>query len=101
MIGILRDALEARFARHPKVAEIRQWGLMAGVEIMESPHDRRAFPYSAQTGARIAKAARKAGVMVRPLGDVMVFMPPLSITAAEIDMLVDAVFAATREVVKE
>lgn len=44
MIGILRDALEARFARHPKVAEIRQWGLMAGVEIMESPHDRRAFP---------------------------------------------------------
>lgn len=39
--------------------------------------------------------------MVRPLGDVMVFMPPLSITAAEIDMLVDAVFAATREVVKE
>ena len=101
MIGILRDALEARFARHPKVADIRQWGLMAGVEIMESPHDRRAFPYSAQTGARIAKAARKAGVMVRPLGDVMVFMPPLSITAAEIDMLVDAVFAATREVVKE
>ncbi|MGO9061288.1 MAG: adenosylmethionine--8-amino-7-oxononanoate transaminase [Candidatus Binataceae bacterium] len=99
IIGVLREALDSRFARHPKVADIRQWGLMAGVEIMESPGDRRAFPYSAQTGARIAKAARKAGVLVRPLGDVMVFMPPLSITAAEIEMLVDALFAATCEIV--
>ncbi len=98
-VDVLRDALDSRFGRHPKVADIRHWGLMAGVEIMESPHDRRAFPYAAQTGARIAKAARKAGVIVRPLGDVMVFMPPLSIAAAEIEMLVDAVFGATSEVV--
>jgi adenosylmethionine-8-amino-7-oxononanoate aminotransferase len=65
---------------------------------MESPRERRAFPYAAQVGVRIARAARQAGVVVRPLGDVMVFMPPLSVTAAEIDKLLEAVFEATCEV---
>jgi adenosylmethionine---8-amino-7-oxononanoate aminotransferase len=97
-IELLRTVLHSRFAHHPKVADIRQWGLMAGVEIMDSPQDRRAFPYAAQTGARIARAARKAGVIVRPLGDVMVFMPPLSITPEEIETLVDVVYNATCEI---
>jgi adenosylmethionine-8-amino-7-oxononanoate aminotransferase len=66
--------------------------------LMELPAERRAFPYAAQVGARIARAARKGGVVVRPLADVMVFMPPLSITAAEIDILLEAVFDATCEV---
>jgi adenosylmethionine---8-amino-7-oxononanoate aminotransferase len=98
-IELLHAALHSRFGPHRKVADIRQWGLMAGVEIMESPKERRSFPYAAQTGARIAKAARKAGVVVRPLGDVMVFMPPLSITADEIEILIDAVFNAACEIV--
>jgi adenosylmethionine---8-amino-7-oxononanoate aminotransferase len=97
-IEILRAALHSHFGRHPKVADIRQWGLMAGVELMESPQDRRVFPSAAQTGAHIAKAARKSRVIVRPLGDVMVFMPPLSITPEEIEILADAVFDATCEV---
>jgi adenosylmethionine-8-amino-7-oxononanoate aminotransferase len=94
----LRTALESRFGTHPRVADIRQWGLMAGVELMESPAQRRPFPYAEQVGARIARAARKSGVVVRPLGDVMVFMPPLSITEAEIDALVEAVCDAAGEV---
>jgi adenosylmethionine-8-amino-7-oxononanoate aminotransferase len=97
-IELLRTTLNSRFGRHPNVADIRQWGLMAGVEIMESPEARRSFPYAAQTGVRIAKAARKAGVIVRPLGDVLVFMPPLSITPPQIEMLVDAVFNAACEI---
>jgi adenosylmethionine---8-amino-7-oxononanoate aminotransferase len=98
-IEILHSALQSRFGRHHNVADIRQWGLMAGVEIMESPEEQRAFPYAAQTGARIARAARKAGVVVRPLGDVMVFMPPLSITPPEVEMLTNAVYNATCEIV--
>jgi len=99
-IEILGSALRTRFGGHPKVADIRQWGLMAGVELMESPGERRSLPYAAQTGARITKAARKAGVIVRPLGDVLVFMPPLSIKPEEIDTLVDAVFHATCEILQ-
>ena len=53
------DRTGSHFGIHPRVADIRQWGLMAGVELMESPAERRAFPYAAQVGARIARAARK------------------------------------------
>ncbi len=98
-IAILRRALESRFAAHRNAADIRQWGLMAGVELMESVRERRPFAYAAQTGARIASAARKFGVVVRPLGDTLIFMPPLSITSDEIEMLTDAVFRATCEIV--
>ena len=49
-------------------------------------------------GAQVAKAARKAGILMRPLGDVMVFMPPLSITASEIDLLLDATLEAINDV---
>jgi adenosylmethionine-8-amino-7-oxononanoate aminotransferase len=96
-IELLRVALQSRFGDHPNVADIRQWGLMAGVELMQSPQTRRPFPYAAQTGARISRAARNLGVIVRPLGDVLVFMPPLSITAEEIELLSEAVYGAMRE----
>jgi adenosylmethionine-8-amino-7-oxononanoate aminotransferase len=49
-------------------------------------------------GAHVARAARKAGVLMRPLGDVIVFMPPLSITEAEIDLLLDAALLGINEV---
>ena len=94
----LRIGLRSHFGIHPRVADIRQWGLMAGVELMESPAERRPFPYAEQVGARIARAARKGGVVVRPLGDVMVLMPPLSIKEAEIDALLKAVSDAVCEV---
>jgi adenosylmethionine-8-amino-7-oxononanoate aminotransferase len=71
---------------------------MAGVELMDDPRARRAFPYERLIGAQVARAARKAGVMMRPLGDVMVFMPPLSITATEIDLLLDATLEAINEI---
>jgi adenosylmethionine---8-amino-7-oxononanoate aminotransferase len=97
LISQLKAGLAQRFAAHPHVADIRQWGMMAGVELMDDPATRRAFPYELLTGVRAARAARKSGVLIRPLGDVMVFMPPLSITAAEIDLLLDATLEAINE----
>jgi adenosylmethionine-8-amino-7-oxononanoate aminotransferase len=98
LINQLRAGLAQRFATHPHVADIRQWGMMAGVELMGDPAARRAFPYERLTGARAARAARKSGVLIRPLGDVMVFMPPLSITQSEIDLLLEATLAAINEI---
>ena len=49
-------------------------------------------------GAGIARAARKAGLLMRPLGDVIIFMPPLSITEAEIDTLLNAALLGINEV---
>lgn len=99
LISQLKSGLAERFAKHPYVADIRQWGLMAGVELMDDPQTRRSFPYQRLTGARVARAARKSGVLIRPLGDVMVFMPPLSITSAELELLLDATLEAIDETV--
>jgi adenosylmethionine-8-amino-7-oxononanoate aminotransferase len=98
LISRMKSGMADRFAAHPHVADIRQWGMMAGIELMENPTARRAYPYERLIGAQVAKAARKAGVLMRPLGDVMVFMPPLSITASEIDLLLDATLEAINEV---
>src|ERR1700722_6342117 len=98
LIKRMKSGLADRFAAHPHVADIRQWGMMAGIELMEDPAAKRAYPYERLIGAQVAKAARKAGVMMRPLGDVMVFMPQLSITASEIDLLLDATLDAINEV---
>ena len=99
LISRMKSGLADRFAAHPHVADIRQWGIMAGIELMEDPAAKRAYPYERLIGAQVAKAARKAGVLMRPLGDVMVFMPPLSITASEIDLLLDATLEAINEVI--
>jgi adenosylmethionine-8-amino-7-oxononanoate transaminase len=98
LIGHLRDGLAERFERHPHVADIRQWGLMAGVELVEDRRRRQPYPHSKMVGALAARAARKAGVLIRPLGDVIVFMPPLSITEAEIDLVLDAALQGINEV---
>jgi adenosylmethionine---8-amino-7-oxononanoate aminotransferase len=98
LISQLTSGLTERFAVHPHVADIRQWGMMAGVELMDDPQARRPFPYERLVGAQVARAARKSGVLIRPLGDVMVFMPPLSITSAEINLLLDATLEAINEI---
>jgi len=94
----LRDGLARRFGGLPHVADIRHWGLMAGVELMRDPEGRIAYSVSEQVGMRVAKAARKHGVAIRPLGDVIVFMPPLSIREHELDALMDSARESVREI---
>jgi len=94
----LRDGLARRFGELPHVADIRQWGLMAGVELMRDSEARIPYGVSEQIGARVANAARKHAVVLRPLGDVIVFMPPLSISERELDTLLDAARDSVHEV---
>lgn len=89
-IEALQAALAALPATH--VAEVRQKGMM-GAAVLR--HNRGA---EARIGHRVAMAARRHGVIVRPLGDAIIFMPPLSITALELETLGLAVGAAITEV---
>lgn len=84
----LAAALAARVRPLSSVFEIRQRGLMVGIELMRDPERRTAYAPAERMGHRVILAARKRGVVLRPLGDVLVLMPPLSITAAEIETLV-------------
>jgi adenosylmethionine---8-amino-7-oxononanoate aminotransferase len=66
----------------PEVREVRQCGLMVGIDLGE--HDP-----ALRMGQRVAREARKRGVIVRPLGDVVVLMPPLSISLQDLRRLVE------------
>lgn len=88
-IAQLADGLRARCATLGHVADVRQWGLMTGIELMQDPAGRIAFPAERQTGRRVIEQARRRGVIVRPLGDVIILMPPLSIHEAELETLMD------------
>ena len=85
----LSALLAARFAQHDAVRAIRQRGLMAGIELEPWPGRRH--------GRVVCAAAVRRGVLLRPLGDVVVVMPPLTITAEEIERIVSVLAAALDE----
>lgn len=96
-MAALESGLERlRALRH--VGEIRQLGLMAGIELFEDAVARRPYAAGKRMGHRVIKEARRHGVIIRPLGDVIVLMPPLSVTEQEIAMLLDAVAASIKTV---
>ena len=87
----LSARLDERLGAHRAVAAVRLRGLMAGVQLM-SPGP------SARWGRRVSAAAVRRGVLLRPLGDVIVVMPPLTVTAGEIDRIVEVLGDAVDEV---
>lgn len=90
-IARLHARLDERIAPIRHVVEIRRRGFMVGIEL--GP-----FAYEQAIGARICMDLRRRGVILRPLGNVLVMMPPLSITDEEIDRLVDATRASIVEI---
>ncbi len=72
---------------HPHVGEIRQRGLMVGIELVADRKTRAPFPRPLRMGHRAILEARRRGVILRPLSDVVVLMPPLCLSGAQIDEL--------------
>jgi len=79
------------------VGDIRQFGLAAGIELVADRAGRTSYPPAERRGMRVCRAARARGVFLRPLGDTIICMPPLSITDSEITHLVDAIEHGIRE----
>jgi adenosylmethionine---8-amino-7-oxononanoate aminotransferase len=94
----LAARLAAKVAPLAHVLEIRQRGLMVGIELVRDRAARVPYDYADAIGARVCQAARAHGVILRPLGPVVVLMPPLAIHDDEIDLLVDTAAAAIAEV---
>lgn len=90
MIAHLARNLDC-FREHPHVGDIRQRGLIAGIELVADRKSKTPFPPSERRGWRICQQARERGVLLRPLGDVLVVMPPLSVSLDEIDRIVGAI----------
>jgi adenosylmethionine-8-amino-7-oxononanoate aminotransferase len=88
----------AEIREDPLVGDVRQIGLMAGIELVRDKKTQKSFPPALKMGQRVCAAARRYGVWMRPLGDVVVLVPPLGISVADLKILLDAVRRALGDV---
>ncbi len=91
---ILRTELD-KLRSHPWIREIRQLGMISGIELGRP--DGSAFDPAERRGAAVCVAARAHGLLTRPIGDVIVLMPPLCMTTDEIELAVRAIREGIRE----
>ncbi len=84
----------SEMAAHPHIGDIRQRGLMVGIELVQDKNTREAFPLARRTGHKVILEARKLGAILRPLGDTIVLMPPLSISLEELEDLTQITYEA-------
>jgi adenosylmethionine-8-amino-7-oxononanoate transaminase len=82
----LRKTL-APLADHPNVGDIRQFGMLAGIELVANREQSEPFPAAERRGYHVCKRTTAQGVWLRPLGDVIVVMPPLVIRETELQLL--------------
>ena len=94
------QAMSAALAGHAKVGDVRGEGLLCAVEFVDDKASRRFFDPSAKVGPAVASALLKRGVIGRamPQGDILGFAPPLCLTRAEADRIVEETRAAVTEV---
>ncbi|HVA47513.1 MAG TPA: adenosylmethionine--8-amino-7-oxononanoate transaminase [Pirellulales bacterium] len=81
----------ARLKRLDHVGDVRQCGLIAGIELVRDRARQAPFDVRERRGWRVCQHARRRGVLLRPLGDVVVIMPPLAIALEELDRIAEAV----------
>jgi adenosylmethionine-8-amino-7-oxononanoate aminotransferase len=89
-IALLHEGL-AEIGRCRLAGDVRQRGLIAGVELVRDRGSREPFAWGQQVGRRACRLARERGVLLRPLGDVVVIMPPLAVSHDELVRLTQTV----------
>jgi adenosylmethionine-8-amino-7-oxononanoate aminotransferase len=92
----LREAL-AELWTSPQVGDIRQVGLVAGIELVRDWRTRAPFALRDQAGLRVCEAMARRGVLTRPIGNVIVLMPPYCTTPAQVRRMVNAVHESIEE----
>ena len=83
-------------AADPHVGSVRQCGFMAGIDVVRA--DGSSYPWEEQTGPKVCFAARRHGLLTRPIRDTLVLMPPLCFTGDELERSVAGLRAALHEV---
>ena len=96
-IAIVGQGLE-RFKELPHVGEVRQKGFMVGIELVKNRKTKKPYTSGEKIGQKVIWEARKRGVIIRPLGDVIVLMPPLAIDKPTLKKLLDVTYEGIRVV---
>ncbi len=89
------------FAVLKHVGEIRQCGLIAAIELVKDKKTKEPYSWVERIGIQICLEAKKLGVLIRPLGHIIVIMPPLIITTDELDRLLGVIYESVRTVTEK
>src|SRR5512138_91640 len=98
--AVLRRALEPA-SRMAHVGDVRQRGLMVGIELVKDRATKEEFPYAFRAGHRAIREARRMGAILRPLGNVVVLMPPLAMSDGELEQLAGIALASIERATAE
>ena len=90
--------INEKFASHKNVGEIRHIGLINAIELVKNKETKEPFDGKLRLGYQIYKKALQKGVILRPLGDVIYFNPPLIIERKDMDYVTDVAFKCMKEV---
>ncbi len=99
-IELAKEKLK-RFESLTHVKEVRQVGLIIGIELEKDTKTHEPYPVNDAVGAKIAYHARKSGLICRPIGDVIILMPPLASRKEEIADMIDILFHSTKAITEE
>lgn len=100
LAGLMTKAV-ARFKEHPNVAEVRQTGMIVAIELVKNKHTREAYPWQQRRGLAVYRYALSRGVLLRPLGNVIYFMPPYVINEQEIQLMADVAWQGIQLAVQD
>jgi adenosylmethionine-8-amino-7-oxononanoate aminotransferase len=79
----------AHLSDHPHVAEVRQTGMALAIEMVQDKHGKAPYPWQERRGLKVYQHALERGALLRPLGSVVYFLPPYTITEEQIDFLAE------------
>ena len=99
-IRLLTKELQ-KIKNYAHVGDIRQKGFMAGIELVRNKKTKEPYSLAEKRAFRVAQWARSRGVMIRPLGNVVVLMPPLSLTSEEVVRLCRVIGEGIRRITEE
>jgi adenosylmethionine-8-amino-7-oxononanoate aminotransferase len=94
-IKFLREGLK-RFNKLDHVGEVRQKGFMVGIELVRAGETKEPYPIERKMGIRVVLECRRQGLIIRPLGNVIVLMPPLTISIKELKRMIEIVYGAIK-----
>ena len=95
------ELLKEKFLDHPNIGDIRQLGMISAIEIVTDKKNKKSFPWEERIGFQIYKEAIKNGALLRPLGDVIYFMPPYAINENEIEFMINVAEKSINKILRK
>jgi adenosylmethionine-8-amino-7-oxononanoate aminotransferase len=91
----------SHFGDHPHIAEVRQTGMILAAEMVKDKASRTPFPWQERRGLKVYQHGLDNGVLLRPLGNVVYFMPPYIIDLEQIDLLASVAWQGIQKAVAD